>query len=99
MNLNAKKSIRAMIILLCVMELFCILGTSPGNQPNGRAIRQRLLELNRSHTPENEALLHEEIAKADAPYRKMRVYAWWGLGLNTVALVAAIRVLSKLQKE
>jgi len=59
----------------------------------------KLLELSRSHTPENEALLQDEIAKADAPYRKIRVYAWWGLGLNSVALIVAICVLRKQQQQ
>jgi hypothetical protein len=99
MNLKPKQLTRAIIVILCFVELFCILGTSPGNRPNGLAIRQRLLELSKSHTSENEARLQEEIAKADTPYRRIRIYAWWGLGLNTLAIIAAICVLRKWKQE
>jgi hypothetical protein len=94
---DSLKRLRILVGLLIVTEVLCFGVAVSGNQPISMRIRERLHELTKNPTPENKALLDEEMARADEPYRRIRTGAWVGLGLNSLGLLAAIRVLKKEQ--
>jgi hypothetical protein len=95
MKQYSQKRLRIVLGLLIIMEILCFGVAVTGNQPIGTHIRRRLLELSKNPTSENKALLQEEMAKADEPYRKIRIGAWIVMVLNSVALLAAIRASRK----
>jgi hypothetical protein len=87
MKSTSQKSLRVVIALLLVLQVVLYGSAVSGNQPISTKIRQRILEFERNKTPENQALLYEEIRKEDAPFRRVRVLAWWGFAVNAAALL------------
>src|SRR5215831_2800621 len=87
------KILRIVFFLLCLVELGCLIGVSPGSRPNSADIRRALLRWKQDPSAENSTLLHGAIDEADNRYRSIRVYSMWGLLVNTMAIILIARLV------
>jgi hypothetical protein len=87
------KTLRILFGLLCLLELGCLVGASPGSRPNSQRVRQEVVRWKQNPTAENSASLHAAMDDAENRFGRIRRYSLAGLLVNTVALILTYRLM------